>query len=164
MQDDLDKLIDGALAGYSSAEPLAGLEQRVLNRARAERSSRQRRGWWTAVALAASAVAAALVAVAPQRRVPAPVAVVLPPPQVEPASPAVVSGAAPRPAAAVRRARGPRVLPKRNLFPTPSPLSPQERLLVQLAESRPQLLLGRPVDEICIKPIEIAPLQVDGGQ
>lgn len=163
MRDDLDKLIDGALGEYSSAEPLAGLEQRVLNRARAERLSRQRRWWWTAVALAASAVAVVVV-VAPHRRVPPPVAVVAPPPQVEPASAAVAPVAAPRRAAAVRRMRGPRVLPKRNLFPTPSPLSPEERLLVQLAESRPQLLLARPVDEIYIKPIEIAPLQVDGGQ
>src|ERR1035438_4460708 len=32
----LDKPLDNALAQYSSEEPLAGLEQRVLNRVRAE--------------------------------------------------------------------------------------------------------------------------------
>src|ERR1035441_8108313 len=42
--DDLDHALDGALDGalvrYSSAEPLTGLEQRVLNRVHAERAVR----------------------------------------------------------------------------------------------------------------------------
>ena len=55
MEDDLDKLIDGALSAYSAAEPLAGLEQRVLGRVRAAQASRRRRWRW---ALAAATVAA----------------------------------------------------------------------------------------------------------
>ena len=35
---------------------------------------------------------------------------------------------------------------------------------MELAESHPYELMARPVEEIEIKPIQIAPLQIDGGQ
>jgi len=60
----LDNALDNALAQYSSEEPLAGLEQRVLNRVRAEGSVRRfGLGRWVAavgVALVAGMVAAAV--------------------------------------------------------------------------------------------------------
>jgi hypothetical protein len=37
-RDELDRLIDGALASYSDAEPRLGLEARVVNRVRAPAS------------------------------------------------------------------------------------------------------------------------------
>ena len=161
MHDDLDDLIDGALSTYSSAEPLSGLEQRVLNGVRAAERSRKRRWWWAALALAAPAVAAILFLTPARKPTPVPVAVTTPPrAHVEPAGPAE-----PRPAPAVRTRRTgrPRVLPRKPTFPTPSPLTREERLLVELAASRPQLLMARPMDEIEIKPLEIAPLITDGN-
>src|ERR1017187_9325760 len=60
----LDKPLDNALAQYSSEEPLAGLEQRVLNRVRAEgappRSGFGRRVAATGVAVVAGVVVAAV--------------------------------------------------------------------------------------------------------
>jgi hypothetical protein len=167
MQDELDKLIDNALATYSAAEPLAGLDQRVLNRVRERRT---RWPWLLAIPAVAAAI---LVAVQIRKADPVPVATFkleavhtpasrTPPPEpsrdlsldrkgvVGPHGHRVVSKSAPA--------------PKRRLFPTLSPLTEQERLLVQLAQSYPQELLIRSADRIEIKPIEIAPLQIDGTQ
>jgi hypothetical protein len=167
MRDDLDQIIDRALAGYSGAEPLAGLEQRVLNRVRAEERARKRRWRW-ALAISVPALAAILVAVLVRepepalvaKFVPAPVRVSAPP---SPARPAVAVQKAPLRRPKPRQVPA-RVLPKKDMFPTVSPLSSQERLLVGMAESHPNELLTRPVEEIEIKPIQIAPLQIDGGQ
>jgi len=162
MHDELDNLIDGALATYSSAEPLGGIEQRVLDRVRLA-GTRRRRWRWTLV-LAAPAVAAVLLVILAPKPEPVPVALVAPrPAPIALPTPPVVAPA-PRLVAKVRRpVRAPEP-PKRDLFPTISPLTGEERLLVQLAQASPQLLLARPVAEIEIKPIQIAPLQIDGAQ
>jgi hypothetical protein len=173
MRDELDNLIDSTLSGYSTAEPLAGLEQRVLNRVRAAEASRRRRRFWTLAALAGPAFAALaiLLLIRPGAPPPAPVArVTAPAVRVAPESPApppAVSPEKPRPSvsgrAPVARPSPQRELPKRNVFPTPAPVTPEERMLVELAVSHPQQLLIQPVEHIEIKPIEIAPLQADGG-
>jgi hypothetical protein len=163
MRDDLDKLIDGALSTYTNAEPIAGLEERVLERVRMARRTRARR-WWCAIAAAVSG--AVLIGILARKPQPAPVARIEPPPvqlSIAPPPPRVVVEVR-RPARAPRRPTTPRALPKRELFPTPMPLTKEERMLVALAEAHPQELMARPVGEIEIKPIQIAPLQVDGGQ
>jgi hypothetical protein len=67
--DELDRLLDEALASYSSEEPRPGLERRVLKRVRAERAPR-RFGWWRwAVAVP---VLASLLALAVTHRVKSP--------------------------------------------------------------------------------------------
>lgn len=161
MQDDLDRLIDRALARYSAAEPLAGLEQRVLDRVRLAESGRRRRWRWALVLAVPALAASLLVVLAPKPKPPIAVAKIEAPP-----APVIVLPAppAPRRVAKTRRAAPKPELPKRNLFPTLSPLTGEERLLVQLAQANPQLLLAKPVGEIEIKPIEIAPLKIDGGQ
>ncbi len=164
MQDDLDKLIDRTLAGYSNAEPLAGLEDRILERVRIDRAARKRRRLWWMLALAVPEVAVILFAVWMQKPAPKiqPVAHVAPPPIVQPAPPVVTAKAVRQPRTAPRP---PRVeLPKQAVFPTPSPLTPEERMLVALAQSHPQALVMNPVEQIEIEPIEIAPLPLDGGQ
>src|SRR3954449_6548830 len=47
--DELDRIIDCGLAGYAAHEPLAGLEERVLNRVRLANAGRRRLSWrhWT---------------------------------------------------------------------------------------------------------------------
>jgi len=59
-KDELDRIIDGALAAYSTAEPPAGLEERVLSRIRAAETLRRRA---IARALTLAAVAAAVLVV-----------------------------------------------------------------------------------------------------
>lgn len=44
--DDLDRLLDAALAKYAQVEPRAGLENRVLATLHAERSQVPQRAWW----------------------------------------------------------------------------------------------------------------------
>jgi len=58
----LDRALDIALAQYSSEDPLAGLEQRVLHRVRAEGAARRFgfRPWLWAVGVAVVAVAAGI--------------------------------------------------------------------------------------------------------
>jgi hypothetical protein len=165
MHDELDNLIDGALAQYSSAEPLAGIEQRVLDRIRLAEARRRR--WRWALVLAAPTLAATLLLILAPKPKTVPVAVVAPKPApiILPTPPVAPPPApAPRRVVRVRRPVPAPEAPKRDLFPTLSPLTGEERLLVQLAQASPQLLLARPVDEIEIKPIQIAPLQIDGAR
>ncbi len=154
MRDELDSLIDGALAEYSNVEPLAGLEERVLARVRRARPSRL--WWWLAVPVAAAVATVVMLRPAPEIAPPV-VASVVPP------APPVMAPTRARPRV-VKRAR-PAELPKRNVFPTITPLTAEERLLVELAQSHPDELKAPALpEEIEIKPIEIAPLSVDGGQ
>src|SRR3954465_14849748 len=67
----LDKLLDGALANYGTAEPLRGLEERVLGRLEGERS---RRPWWMWAAVTVAAMAVLVMALLlrqPEQRTPA---------------------------------------------------------------------------------------------
>jgi hypothetical protein len=57
-QDELDRLLDSALAKYSTVEPRSGLEERVLANLQAERKKAPSRVWWH---WGLSAVVAALV-------------------------------------------------------------------------------------------------------
>jgi len=115
----------------------------------------------------ASVLAAILIVVFASKPRPVPVAKVERPPvpvETAPAPVVAVRQSGSRPATAKRRTASRHVLPKREQFPTISPLTSEERMLVQMAESHPQELLVRPVEQIEIKPIQIAPLQIDGSQ
>jgi len=168
MQDDLDKLIDGALAGYSSAEPLAGLEDRVLGRVRAVEAARKRRRLWAAAIPALAAIVLiAFFARKPQQPVPVSKATITPAPAESAQTlppPSTVRPQAIRQAVKIRKPAPPRELPKRPMFPTPSPLTEEERLLMAFAESHPEALPAPLPSEIEIKPIQIAPLDIHGDQ
>ena len=166
-RDELDRLIEGALAGYSDAEPLAGLEERVVNRVRAARARRRVVAWAAAVAVAASVVVVGVV-VRTERRVPPKPAEVAGVTNVAP--PAAVATPEPR----IRRAarsRRPKALPKLEQFPAPEPLTAEEKALLALVEHDPKeaqqvfTALSQSGDgPIQIAPIEIAPLQSGGAQ
>jgi len=72
---ELDRILDEALARYSSTEPLAGLEQRVMNRVHTERAAprigRFRFGRW-APAVGVALVAAVVVGVWWEKPIPPP--------------------------------------------------------------------------------------------
>src|SRR5579864_2075919 len=57
-QDQLDRMLDAALAKYAVAEPRAGLEERVLANLRAEQARDADHAWarWSAIAVVAAVV------------------------------------------------------------------------------------------------------------
>lgn len=166
--DELDRLIDSALAGYSNAEPLAGLEARVLNRVRVTQARRRLLVWGLALAVAASVVVVGIVKRTAPTTVPKSAEIV----QAKPALPTAVTRLArvmPK-RVSVKRSRRPKPLPKLEQFPSPAPLTAEERALVALAQQDPEELgkfaeMERESEApLEIQPIQIAPLQQDGDQ
>lgn len=163
--DPLDALLNAAVKTYVDAEPLNGLDERILNRAGlAHPGTRLRYGPLLAVvgALALScwiAVSFRLENV-PPKHVPA-VA------RVESHIAWVATLPLSRPAQ-VRHRRPVLRLPKREQFPTPQPPSAEERALLHFVERDPKeaaeafASLQRQMDApLEIAPLEIKPLQTD---
>ena len=165
--DELDRRIDSALVGYSDAEPLAGLEERVLRRVRLA-TRRRMLGWAVAFAVVASLVVTVIVVrvpdhVGPTYRVGVP-AVMRPAPVVEKARVVTMRRAR-------TRARRARPLPKLEQFPTPTPLTAEERALIAFVGRYPKEaqqafedLRKRSEEPIEIQPIQIPPLEDSGAQ
>ena len=176
LHDELDQILDDALAEYREAEPLAGLEDRVLMRVKSQAEGARRPWWqWNAIAAAAAALAiAAWIGFGGRGRheAPAPVAKK----QALPAESyprAKEEPVAKEKAAKANRPQSPRApapvqvastagAPMREHFPSPAPLRPEERMLLALAQTHPESLgeLSRDDDdqEISIAPIHIKPL------
>ena len=159
--DDLDRLLEDALASYSRQEPRAGIEQWILSRAR---SVCPRSKWmvpqWTLTAVAILCVAGMISISRRENR---------PVPPAQPPLPVVMRAAViPRPIGiTVTRKR----LPRQERFPSDAPLTNQERALLLLAESAPDqarsVLEGWDPGEIIpvsIDEISIPPLSSDGGE
>jgi len=165
--DDLDRLLDAALAKYAQVEPRAGLENRVLATLQAERSRLPQRDWWRWSVAGAVAVVVVVVVltwrsgmfhgqeIAIHRSISAPA---IPPPGVElPGSgvgPEVgkndghTPAPGPAPKHIMHRAHATEVAsakPKLDQFPSPQPLSEQERLLENYVAKYPEraVLLAR---------------------
>jgi hypothetical protein len=146
--DDLDLLLDSALKTYAESEASPRLEQRILARIAAEPSSAQRSRWlhW-AVALPLAACLLLIVLFVSQHREPSQIAHE----SSAPSSPVSVLRAEPNPAQVHRgRTRPPlrtaspvlvagrnAPLPKLDVFPTPQPLTAEERALVVIATQTP---------------------------
>lgn len=141
-RDALDRLLDEGLAAYANREPRAGLESRILYRVRSERAPRRFFVLRWALPVAAAVCLAAAVAYW-SHRAPAPV----PPPVTETAAtvpaPAPLEAAKPEPPPRpARRNAPPRApLPKRPEFPTPTPLTSEERALLAIYRVAPELAL-----------------------
>lgn len=162
--DRIDELLDSALAQYSSAEPRPGLETRILARLREAGASAQLPGrswrWLWAGAMAAFAVLLFVLftarhsqVAAPQNNVArspeSPGQVTIPPTQS--GAPAIATGAATHRRRLRERRQTPAITVKLDqrlpVFPAPTPLSEQERLLLSyytrtpreelIAQSRP---------------------------
>jgi len=173
-RDELDRLIDRALASYSDAEPLAGLEERVLNRVRVAQAGRRRMlAWGLAVACAASVAVVGVMIWTEQRPIArkSPMdAVVGLGPRVAPREAPVTSSRMEK-VRAVRRSEQRKPLPKLEQFPAPSPMTAEESALVAFVQRDPKEaqkvfaeLNKQSNDPIEIQPIQITPLQSDGGQ
>ncbi|MEN6536924.1 MAG: hypothetical protein ABFD89_24940 [Bryobacteraceae bacterium] len=183
-RDELDELIDSALARYSSAEPLDGLEDRVLRRVQGAQRARHS-PWRYRLAYAIPVFAVVLIAgvalwmgwdeqprardVARNVAVPAPSGAAQGP-RASPTLP--VREARPRHATTKPRRTVPaKSLPKEECFPSPAPLTAEERALVAWVSRAPTEaaqafgdMQKRSIEPIKIEPIQMPPLQMNGGQ
>ena len=171
-EDELDQLIDAALAGYSSTEPAPGLEARVLRRIHAKAPALWR-VWQFRFPAAISAVAALLLAFVAVRMwrqdaAPPPRFGVLRHTIMAPSPPATSS----RKVRGVRRHRAlPKELPKNEQFPAPAPLTPEERALLAWARRAPAqaqeafaAFRAQTEAPLTIAPIEIPPIQDENAR
>lgn len=183
--DEFDHVLDDALADYRHAEPLAGMEHRVLQRVRMQ--AERRKAWlrWSAFAACAATLAfAAWIGLRDRARhevapgQPTTAQQQKPPVELQPSNEnthAANQEPGPRPAQIVKAAlsRSSNVVRQSALartgqasigrqFPSPTPLSSQERALLALAQTHPEVLRRLPSNqddrEIAIAPINIQPL------
>jgi hypothetical protein len=185
-REDLDLQLDRALATYADPEANPHLAAHILAAIAPGRPAVPRRRWrpW-AIALAIPALAALLLAMfLPLRRahephpksttaaaphIPGPIT---PGPMAPPHT--VANSQPPQTAAKARRApiQPPAVdasLPKQEIFPTPTPLTPQEQALADLANRNPGSVSQsvskaekQPVEPLEIAAIQIQPLNPPG--
>jgi len=166
--DQLDRLIDASLPGYSQAEPRPGFERRVLACARAERRFRLSpfAGW----ALAVPAIGCLLLVLVIRHNTGA--SHREPQPQTAAASipgksaPAIIASGRPPVAEISTKSRksarpvSQQALPKQDVFPTPSPLTNEERAIVAFSPIPAQLPMPPDSSISQIDPIHIAELQI----
>jgi hypothetical protein len=161
-QDELDRILDAALAKYAAVEPRTGLEERVLSTLRAEHARVPDRAWLRWSLLAAVAVMVIVVATLAWRSGGASHPVVANHPssategRAEPTAQIVLSQT-PVQKAKVRRSHAlvvsrsqPNIRPpKLEQFPSPQPLSEQEKLLLAYVAEDPEraVLIARARNE-----------------
>jgi len=183
-----DRWLDEELARYSNVEPRPGLEHRVLAHVRdsVRAEAAPRRKFWLRWAIVAPALAVLLFIVdsnLPRRSRPEHLlgGPRKPPSlaweqQHQPLSPAPQrkSAAMPRKLPLLTRENTRRPLPRLAVFPSPEPLTPQEKLLLAALHDAPEVVakLGvppgplQPPAPIEIQPLKITPLNepdVPGG-
>jgi hypothetical protein len=159
-----DALLEAALRGYGSEAPRPGLEARILARVQAREREAQSHWWAWALAATAAALAIGVFSIYYPRHQP-----VIPPPtpsasKPEPESPVTVA-VVPQPSAALQvRARRTRPVtnhPSRPAqFPTPAPLTEQEKLLLLYVKQTPASVLAAPVNRPLDEDVEIPELNI----
>ena len=171
----VDELLDASLRHYQSEEPRAGLEGRILaNVQSAEGRARRARWAWVAVSTAMIAVMVSVLLLrSPRDRDEQVTASTCQPEVMRSVAPKIVTPAPPVvPTKRATRACRPPARPKRpEQFPTPAPLSEQEKLLllyvnrVSESDSGPepdgQEIEPIPIREVEIAAIDITPLPAD---
>ena len=173
-RDELDDALDTALASYGEAPENEGLERRILVRVTEKaRRTHPTRHLAMAIGATVAAVIACLFWVVASKTaiqtLPANKTMIalkdIEPPRIS-TIPVPEPAAVPASAANPGRIRKKPAEPKLLRFPTPVPLTSEERALIQLvtrvAKSSPRELtyLGRPVEPIHITAVEIKPLRL----
>jgi hypothetical protein len=148
--DDFDRALDGVLAKYASVEPRAGLEERILANLRSAPTTPNANPWWNgrmAAVLAVVLMIAALLVWWRNQSSPPPIVVHRPPLREAPIDPYVANRETTQAAKTKphRRTTGPRPQretvasgPKLDVFPSPLPLSEQEKLLAIYVGQSPE--------------------------
>lgn len=150
----LDQILDSLLANYSSVEPRPGLEIRILaNLREAEEKEAAHGGWnfkWVWAGAIAAAIIVAAVLVNGRHRVTPPTHVIVqtnqpaPQPEIQPQAPAVRNEAArahrrkPSTAPTAQQNATLALWDRPAVFPTPTPLSEQEKLLLSYVAGTPR--------------------------
>jgi hypothetical protein len=150
----MDEMLDSLLANYSSAEPRPGLETRILanlgdaGRRKASSASWSFKWLWAGAAVAVAIVIAVLM-IGGHHHVPASTQTIVQTPQPAPRQPEVQHVLPPTTANTVRHGRKPSVVERPQnttlalsqrpaIFPTPTPLSDQEQLLLRYFAGTPR--------------------------
>ncbi len=147
----IDDMLNSMLANYSSVEPRPGLETRILSHLRETPEKQTAQGWWNFKWLWAGAVAAAIIVAAVmiggRRRVEPPTHVTVR--TTQPAPQPGIQSHAPislKETARIYRRKPRATKPPQNSlavsqrpanFPTPAPLSEQDRLMFMYLENTP---------------------------
>lgn len=141
----LDDQIDAALAKYAVVEPRAGLEERILAHLWAQRKNSTSMAWWPWAGVAAAAILVATLLLWKLER-PRDERMVRDQPSLQQGTerqvalhPALPNSEQPAVRASVRRSRPHRARlttgiaadPKLDQFPSPRPLTPEEKMLVE---------------------------------
>jgi hypothetical protein len=149
----IDDMLDSLLANYSSAEPRPGLENRILADLREQAEKDASQGWWNFKWLWAGMVAAAIIVAAVmisgRHRVEPPTHVIVktspavPQPEIQSHAPAVRNETVrirPRKSLAPTRPQSAALALNERpaVFPTPTPLSEQEKLLLSYLAGTPR--------------------------
>jgi hypothetical protein len=165
MDDKLERILKEGIASYGQSEPLAGMEERILARIRiVERPQRRLTGWVVAFTVGVAGIG--VLCVLPRHEEPRPVRVVtnIPPAPVR-AEAALVRVSTPR----RHQSSHMKALPNLPVFPTPSPLTAEERRLLALVREDPEGTaeafesLRKRSEPIEIAPLVIQPLESGGG-
>ncbi|MGA2986146.1 MAG: hypothetical protein ABSG32_20260 [Terriglobia bacterium] len=162
----VEKLIDASLRHYTGAEPRSGLEDRVLAGVRArQKAARRRKAWAWAMGVAAVAAMLTLLVIQWQHQQPAPSPVTAKA-SANLSAPALARIAPPVPPPMPHRPRRPaapsRVDTRPQQFPTPRPLSEQEKLLVvyaQLLKNSSGAAVPK-ADQVPERDLEIPPISI----
>jgi hypothetical protein len=168
----VDELLEASLRRYASAEPRPGLEGRVLAGVRARQEATRRRTMWTwAVGMAGVAAMVTLLVIYRPHRQPAPSPVAAKAP-ANVSAPAAAKIAPPEQPPLPHRPRRPAVVSRIDTrpqqFPTPRPLSEQEKLLlvyVKSLEASSEVSVPatdqRSDQDLEIPPIRIATIRIE---
>jgi len=135
----VDELLDASLRHYAGGDPRPGLEGRVLAGVRArQRAARRRAAWAWALGMAAVTVVVTLLVIAWPRHQSAPTPLTAKAP-ANPSAPAIAKIAPPEQPPVLHRPRRPAAPTIADMrpqqFPTPRPLSEQEKLLLVYVQS-----------------------------
>jgi hypothetical protein len=144
--DELDRLLDAALQQYAAVQPREGLEGRILARLRSQTAEGASHAWWRWVTAAAAVAALTVIITMESRPHPVPLPNVAQHPSVSLPPPTLPRTSEPTPeikrakhrwhaASDIQVAKAP---PKLDQFPSPQPLSEQEKLLASYVEVYPK--------------------------
>jgi hypothetical protein len=149
----IDDMLDSLLTNYSAAEPRPGLETRILANLRDAEESKSPAGWWNFRWLWAGVVVAGIIMAAVlingRHRIEPPTHVIvktspaIPQPEIQPNAPAVRNETVrirPRKSLAPTRPQNATLALNERpaVFPTPTPLSEQEKLLLSYLAGTPR--------------------------
>ena len=161
MDDRLEQILEQGIASYGATEPLVGLPERILGRIDSCRLARRRRLGWQ-LALGVGLAGMLLLIPGPKREEQAPPLTQMR--AAKPPSAASIAGNVLVVPAVHPHVRHRNELPKLAVFPTPIPLTAEERALMAMAVENPKVTaeafesLRKKNDPLKVEELVIEPL------